>query len=493
MRFRFLCILASLVPIDLGITGIFIAVSGRVEVIGIDILINLLLFGFTSTLGGWWLFRPIQALLKGGGDSGLAVARINSLPRLACFWVAICTSIYIFSALALGVFVPDLGALASVPRASLIGGAVWFGALYVIYYCFFTYFAVSDFVQKLKIEVSATGVIFQPGGGHFLNKLLLVLAISAVIPSALIAMDLSIFRPLRAAQGLSVEESIFLDLLASAFLIAVSLIFVTRSLVRPVNLLRSAMSDYASSNTAIRVPVLASDEQGELAVSFNNMLDELRDRDFIRETFGRFVPVEVAGALLKQRGALAPQLQVATIMFVDIENFTGIAESHPPQHVLQILNDYFSVVSVPINQHGGVITQFQGDGMLVAFNVPIADPDHADNAVAAAQDIQRIVTERSFLGTPITVRIGISTGEVIAGAVGSDDRMSYTVHGDSVNLAARLEALNKQFSTRILIANATARVLSRSCDLNPIGNIDIRGKSEPVAVFSIGEGRPAVL
>jgi len=485
MRLRFLILMASLVLVDLGITGIFIAVSGRFEVLALDLVANVAILGGANLAGALWLFAPIHAYLERGRDPDAARARIAALPRLASAWVVTCTIAYCAAAFSLGVFMPDTQALRALPNAVLMAGLAWFGFLYALYYRFFAYFAVSDFAIDLKLRLFDDGTVFPPGKGRILGKLLVVFGVAAVVPSALIALDLTAFRGIRAAQGLTVEQTIFLDLLASAFLIAISLVFVTRSLMRPINALTAAVRTLGDGRLDVHVPVMASDELGVLAGQFNAMLADLRDRELIRETFGRYVPNKVASAVLEQKGVLKPQVQTATILFADVEDFTRIAESHPPETVLRMLNEYFSAAIEPINRLGGVVNQFQGDAMLVTFNVPVADPLHADNALAAAMEIQRSVAGMTFAGIPLRVRIGINTGEVIAGAVGSDDRLSYTVHGDAVNLAARLERLNKELGTRVLVSGSTAAALRRPLALDSMGDFGVRGKRSSVSVYAL--------
>jgi adenylate cyclase len=150
-----------------------------------------------------------------------------------------------------------------------------------------------------------------------------------------------------------------------------------------------------------------------------------------------------------------------------------------------MLNEYFSAVIEPITEHGGVVNQFQGDAMLVTFNAPVADPLHADHAVQAALGIQAASRDRTFAGAGLRTRIGISTGQVVAGNVGSGDRINYTVHGDAVNLAARLEGLNKEYGTQVLIAGTTVDLLKGSYALAPIGSVAVRGRSGTVNVFKL--------
>ena len=206
--------------------------------------------------------------------------------------------------------------------------------------------------------------------------------------------------------------------------------------------------------------------------------------NFIRDIFGKYVPESIAKQIVAGKGILEPTQTTATILYTDIESFTSIAESIPPKQVVQMLNEYFPAVIEPITRHGGVVNQFQGDAMLVTFNIPIQDSQHADHAVNAALEIQELLKGTTFAGVALRTRIGINTGEVIAGNVGAGDRINYTVHGDAVNLAARLEQLNKQHGTLVLISESTVALLNGVYPIEPLGEVEIRGKTQSVRIFS---------
>ena len=206
--------------------------------------------------------------------------------------------------------------------------------------------------------------------------------------------------------------------------------------------------------------------------------------NFIRDIFGKYVPESIAKQIVAGKGILEPTQTTATILYTDIESFTSIAESIPPKQVVQMLNEYFPAVIEPITRYGGVVNQFQGDAMLVTFNIPIQDSQHADHAVNAALEIQELLKGTTFAGVALRTRIGINTGEVIAGNVGAGDRINYTVHGDAVNLAARLEQLNKQHGTLVLISESTVALLNGVYPIEPLGEVEIRGKTQSVRIFS---------
>lgn len=229
-----------------------------------------------------------------------------------------------------------------------------------------------------------------------------------------------------------------------------------------------------------------------LKARISAVLEKKRLRDevaqqlaFIRNILGKYVPASIAGRLVAEGGSLPPVKTEATILYTDIEAFTSISESMSPEQVVQMLNEYFPAVIEPIRRHRGVVNQFQGDAMLVTFNVPVEDPRHADNALSAALEIVKVTQERTFAGVRLKTRIGINTGEVIAGNVGSGDRVSYTVHGDAVNTAARLEQMNKSEGTYLLVAGTTVDRLAGTYPIIGKGSFKMRGRNEPVELFTM--------
>ncbi len=212
-----------------------------------------------------------------------------------------------------------------------------------------------------------------------------------------------------------------------------------------------------------------------------------QERAAISEIFGRYVPKAVADALITDRGALEPVEREATILFVDIASFTEMTEQAGPQRIVRVLNEYFDAVTRIISERRGVVTQFQGDAVLATFNVPLADSHHARNAVEAGLAISTLARSRTFDGMNVRARVGICTGPVVAGTVGGGGRESYTVHGDTVNLAARLEALNKEHGTEILVAAATLE-RAAAAGFERVGDIAVRGLREPVDVFTTSTG-----
>ena len=256
-------------------------------------------------------------------------------------------------------------------------------------------------------------------------------------------------------------------------------------LSRPVRELAhaSATAQAGRLDEVPRLPRSVIREFDDAAQSFNAMVDGLRERALIRNTLGRFVSEEVARNLLSGKGELEPVEATATALLCDLEGFTQLTASLGPRRVVELLNAYFQVMADIIGRHGGVITQFQGDAVLAVFNVPIPLSDHAERAVHAAVEMVRSADEQEFAGVRVCNRVGIATGTLLAGAVGSQGRRHYTVHGDTVNLASRIEGVNRIYGTRVLLAQGTADLCTR-IRLRKVADAELRGYSPRVTLYT---------
>ncbi|MGH8691621.1 MAG: adenylate/guanylate cyclase domain-containing protein, partial [Burkholderiales bacterium] len=208
-------------------------------------------------------------------------------------------------------------------------------------------------------------------------------------------------------------------------------------------------------------------------ILYRAVLDSVLARDL-----SRFVAPEVAERISTSERGLQPgegEVREATVLFTDIEGFSTFSEKVSPERLVMLLNEYFEAVSGAVDRHGGVITQFQGDAMLITFNTVRDDPDHAAKAVRTAAEIQEMTRERLFGGAVrMRTRCGINTGRIVAGAVGSAERLLYTVHGDEVNIAARLEQLNKNYGTYLLASESTVRAAGGEFSFRPVDEITVR-------------------
>lgn len=204
----------------------------------------------------------------------------------------------------------------------------------------------------------------------------------------------------------------------------------------------------------------------------------------------RFVPTAVVRRVRSSEEAVEAgqgEVDLATIFFTDIENFTTISESLEPKQLIKTLNEYFTAVVEPIERYGGTVTQFQGDAILASFNLPEPHAEHAANAIRAAIEIQAVLKNRTF-GDGITLksRIGINSGTVVGGLVGTGKRLGYTIHGDDVNLAARLEQLNKEYGTHIIVSETTAKLAGwERFSFRRLGEVQVRGRTKGTTIYTV--------
>ncbi|MFP8967496.1 adenylate/guanylate cyclase domain-containing protein [Pokkaliibacter sp. CJK22405] len=222
------------------------------------------------------------------------------------------------------------------------------------------------------------------------------------------------------------------------------------------------------------LPVSRIREVDQVARAYNVMLDNIRQHQLAQRLLGQFVPEAVAMQLVKEGGEIPPRQTVATILFCDLEGFSTLTQQMGPSRLVSVLNAYFSLLVDLIEAQGGIITQFQGDAILATFNVPNPQVDHAQRALRAAKAILEALVDTRFEGEKLQCRIGINTGEVVAGSVGAPDRRNYTVHGDAVNMAARLEQMNKSYNSYLLVAESTYALL-QDLDWECMGSVQLRG------------------
>jgi len=220
---------------------------------------------------------------------------------------------------------------------------------------------------------------------------------------------------------------------------------------------------------------------------------EDREKRRVKQLFGRYVSKDVYAVLMANPGLarLGGQRREMSVLFSDIRGFTTVTERGQPDEIVAMLNEYFSSMVDLVFKHGGTLDKFVGDMVMALYGAPLDDPDHADHAVQTALAMiaelgrlnARWQAEGRFSG--LDIGIGINTGAMIAGNIGSEAIMSYTVIGDAVNLGARLESLNKEFGTRIIISEATRQQLKGDYEFRPLGDVVVKGKTHPVAIFEV--------
>jgi adenylate cyclase len=195
------------------------------------------------------------------------------------------------------------------------------------------------------------------------------------------------------------------------------------------------------------------------------------------------------------RARLGGQRREMTVLFSDIRGFTTFSEQGQPEEIVQQLNEYFSRMVHVLFEHRGTLDKFVGDAVMALFGAPLEDPKHAEHAVQAAlamlKELEALNQAWAAQGRPtLAIGVGVNTGEMVAGNIGSETIMSYTVIGDAVNLGSRLESLNKQYGTTIIISEATRGRLEGRYDIRPLGDVVVKGKTQAVAIFEVREAPP---
>jgi adenylate cyclase len=324
-------------------------------------------------------------------------------------------------------------------------------------------------------------------------------------PLALLAEDparITLQRSLEAelAPARRLEQTILLILIAA--LIAASLIAlaVARGVSQPLRQLAGHTDLVAAGDYTRRIVLDRADELGQLASAFNHMTAGLAERDRVRDLLGKVVSPEIATQLLQSDLKLGGEEREVTILFCDLRDFTGMSEKLAPAEVLALLNRYLDRMSTIIEQHGGVIDKYIGDAIMALFGAPVASPDAPDRAIAAARDMARALDtlnrELAAEGRPVLAfGIGINTGRVVAGNMGSKTRLNYTVIGDGVNLASRLEGLTKDpaYGTPIIVSEATLAAMKVRPPARELGEVKVKGKAVAVKIFALsakGESMP---
>jgi len=298
------------------------------------------------------------------------------------------------------------------------------------------------------------------------------------------------------ASGLSTDGRASLDDLGVDVIVAVIVAFtlsfeltmlVTRSVLAPVRDLLAATERAKEGDLSVRVPVASGDELGRLTASFNDMLSGLSEREALREAFGSYVDPEVARRVVSEGALLEGDEVEVTTLFVDIRDFTSLADRSTARETVAYLNQFFELVVPILTRHGGYVNKFIGDAVLGVFGVPARLPDHADRALAAACEVADAVEEA--YGGECRIGIGVNSGLVIAGTVGGGGKLDFTVIGDPVNVTARVQEISKETGDTVLLTEATRCLLTLDgFDLEPRGAIPLRGKPDPVPIYGLARG-----
>ena len=263
--------------------------------------------------------------------------------------------------------------------------------------------------------------------------------------------------------------------------------FKAGSLFGPVLEMKEAAQRIGEKDYSTRVHVVSTDEIGNLGENLNEMAEGLEERERIRDIFGKVVDPGVRDLLIGGELKLGGERREATVLFTDLQGFTSLSENRAAEEVVGILNDYFRDMTERIRANGGTVNKFIGDAIMAVFGAPMPDANHAANAVRAATEM--LALDSQYHGQNLVTRIGVHTGELLAGNIGSDERMEYTVIGDTVNTASRLESACKNLKLKLLVSESTVQKLpanlGEELGLRPVAKVRLKGREGPVSVFTV--------
>ncbi len=297
-------------------------------------------------------------------------------------------------------------------------------------------------------------------------------------------------------------QAVLISAMVTALAAIIGLIFanlVSGGIIRSVRQLLEGTRAVEAGQLDQSIDVRTGDEIGQLAAAFNRMVVQLRENQRVKETFGKYIDPRVVEGLIERPNLTAAegQRRVMTVLFCDLKGFTSLSEGMTPQGLVKVMNRYLSIMSIPIRTNRGIIDKYIGDGIMAYWGPPFVDEaDHARFAcLAALEMIDKVAVLRreipellGVLGTPMEkcdIRIGVATGEALVGSIGSDVMMSYTVMGDVVNLASRLEGANKAYGTRNLVSERTIAAAGATVEVREIDRVVVAGHTHSEVIFEM--------
>ena len=275
-------------------------------------------------------------------------------------------------------------------------------------------------------------------------------------------------------------------------------LFISTGITGPVRRLLEGTRAVEAGRLDGSIDVTTRDEIGQLTTAFNNMVEQLRHKERLRETFGRYVDPRVVEGLIERQSQTASdgERRVMTVLFCDMKGFTSLSEGMTPQGLVKVMNHYLSTMSGPIRSHRGIIDKYIGDAIMAYWGPPFTE--HSEQARLACLAAIEMASRGAALRTELPeligvravpsdcdVRIGIATGEVLVGSIGSEFMMSYTVMGDAVNLASRLENANKIYGSHSLASAPAIAAAGDAIETREIDRLVVVGQTKPEAVFEI--------
>jgi adenylate cyclase len=432
------------------------------------------------------LLRPIQRWIKGERspeETASAWAAAVSLPLNMIrrdFWVPI-VIVVIPTCVAAVLFI-ELSWLSLVPLMTGAIVAVGYGAI-------LHYFALEQGMRPVLVDINQS---IAPGRQAEASAIPLKVRLIATLPLMTVVTGFVVQAITADQSGVPTPELDFLIAVAAATAIALEIaVLFTKSVTSPVADIQKATEAVQRGDYDISVPVTTADELGELAASFNEMVAGLKERERLREAFGTYLDREVAEYILSE-GFSEEGVEVdVSVLFCDVVDFTDFAAGAEAREVVSCLNDLFEIIVPIIASHGGHVDKFVGDGLLAMFGAPEPFEDHADRAVRAAVEIARRVNDEDE--GPFRIGIGVNSGRVVAGSIGGAGRLNFSVIGDPVNVAARVEACTRKTGDDVLISEQTQRRLSETIEVVSRASQELKGVAEPIELFVPAERARALV
>ena len=468
-----------------------------------EIVYSVVVFGLMVVLLQSWGNRWARPLTRWSGPEGVPASTVALVRRRALLFpyaVAMLTCVgWVLAGVLWGVVWPLLDGRFSAYRAvrQVFGITVIAGSVTTA----FVFFAFeSRWRRRLPVFFPDGHLSAVPGTLRLpvRVRLLAIFLMISIVPLTLLGV-VSYTRALAllgadsstATQIVDGMRLITLFILAVGVAAAVGLsVFAADSVAAPLLRLETAMGAVGRGNLDSRCPVVANDEIGAVAEGFNRMLQGLKDRELVRETFGKYVTPEVRDEILAGRVSGEGELKEVTILFADLRDFTPWVEATEPRQVVRDLNQYFTEMERAIRAHRGLVLQFIGDEIEAVFGAPLPHRDHADMAVRAAVEMRQRLRQWNARPEqagkpPLRHGIGIHTGTVLAGNIGSAERLSYALVGDPVNLASRIQGLTKDLHADILISDATRRRLDAAVEVEELPAVTVKGRSVEVNLYRV--------
>jgi adenylate cyclase len=360
------------------------------------------------------------------------------------------------------------------------------GAIAAIYGSILTYSILELFMRPVLEDIAAalpSDFHFQTSGLALRTRLVLSLfgftAMTGLIVAAFVT----------DGGGTGMLATAVIGSLAVGLLLSIELtVLLSRAITQPITYLRSALTRVQQGDFEVRVPVLSSDELGELSNAFNRMAQGLAERERIREALGTYLDKHIAGVILSGNVPDDGVEVDVSIMFCDVPNFTPFAERATASQIVAALNELFETLVPVIERHGGHVDKFTGDGLLAVFGAPEEFVDHADRALAAGLEIRSALRRA---GDGLRVCMGVNSGRVVAGSIGGAGRLNFSVIGDAVNIAAGVEEATRVTGDELLLTRATSDALLRPAALTSRGSILLKGRSDAIELLAPTPGERA--